>query len=166
MLGRSQFEPIQMPVCMELGRSVYLEALVSINELRKHFNTESSRRLLSCVNAIYWVLAWYVALNRMLFSIWAVSASSNFSVANLATKQSTQRAIFLFCSNLSIRVWFICLPFNSPVAFGCIWAFFVSLWWLCYKTSKSRLSDSDSTIQRWRCKEAAMFLGLVCRISC
>ena len=30
----------------------------------------------------------------MLFSLWAVLAKSNFSVADLASKQSTQRAIF------------------------------------------------------------------------
>ena len=41
------------------------------------------------------VSAWYIALNRMLFSLWAVSASSNFSVADLASKQSTQRAVFI-----------------------------------------------------------------------
>ena len=39
MLGRSQFEPIQMPVYMELGSSVNLEALVNMIELRKQFNT-------------------------------------------------------------------------------------------------------------------------------
>ena len=101
------------------------------------------------------VSAWYIALNRMLFSLWAVSASSNFSVADLASKQSTQRAFFLFCSNLSIRVWFLCLPFNSPVAFGCIWALFVSPWWLCYKTSKSRLSDSTIQPQYMPAKPSA-----------
>ena len=48
---------------------------------------------------------------------------------------------FLFCSNLSTRVWFLCASCNSPVAFGCIWALFMSPWWLCYNTSKSRFSD-------------------------
>ena len=87
------------------------------------------------------VSAWYIALNRMLFSLWAVSASSNFSVADLASKQSTQRAIFLFCSNLSTRGWLLCASCNSPVGFGCMWALFVAPWCLCYRTSKSRLSD-------------------------
>ena len=34
------------------------------------------------------VSAWYIALNPMLFSLWAVSASLNFPVADLASKQS------------------------------------------------------------------------------
>ena len=42
-LGTSQFEPIQMPVCMELGSRVHLEALVSMIELRKQFNTGGPR---------------------------------------------------------------------------------------------------------------------------
>ena len=78
---------------------------------------------------------WNIALNRIVFSLWAVSAKSNFSVADLASKQSTQRAIFLFCSNLSTQVWFLCASCNSLVAFSCMWALFVSPWrlWLCYK---------------------------------
>ena len=32
-----------MPVCMELGSSVYLEALVSMIELRKQFNAGGPR---------------------------------------------------------------------------------------------------------------------------
>ena len=43
VLGRSSFEPIQMPICMELGSSVHLEALVSMIELRKQFNTGGPR---------------------------------------------------------------------------------------------------------------------------
>ena len=44
-LGSIQFEPIQMPVCMELGSSVHLEALVSMIELRKQFNTGGPKEL-------------------------------------------------------------------------------------------------------------------------
>ena len=84
---------------------------------------------------------WHIALHRIVFSLWAVSAKSNFSVADLASKQSTQRAIFLFCSNLSTRGWLLCASCNSPVGFGCMWALFVAPWCLCYRTSKSRLSD-------------------------
>ena len=84
---------------------------------------------------------WHIALHRIVFSLWAVSVKSNFSVADLASKQSTQRAILLFCSNLSTRIWFLCASCNSPVGFGCMWALFVAPWCLCYRTSKSRLSD-------------------------
>ena len=84
---------------------------------------------------------WHIALHRIVFSLWAVSVKSNFSVADLASKQSTQRAVLLFCSNLSTRIWFLCASCNSPVAFGCMWALFMPPWWLCYKTSKSRFSD-------------------------
>ena len=52
--GRSQFEPIQMPVCMELGSSMHLEALISMIELRTHFNTGSSRCLLNRVHVVNW----------------------------------------------------------------------------------------------------------------
>ena len=91
MLGRSQFEPIQMPVRMELGSSMHFEALVSMLELRKHLNTESPRRLLDRVHATHWCACVAIALNCMLFQLWAVSASSNFSVADLASEQSTQQ---------------------------------------------------------------------------
>ena len=44
VLGRNQFEPIKMPIFMELGSSVHLEALVSLIELRKQFNIGGPRR--------------------------------------------------------------------------------------------------------------------------
>ena len=43
MLGRSQFELIQMPTFMEFGSNVHLEALVSMIELNEQFNTVGSR---------------------------------------------------------------------------------------------------------------------------
>ena len=39
---------------------------------------------------------WNMALNRIVFSLWAVSAKSNFSVADVASKQSTQRVVLYF----------------------------------------------------------------------
>jgi hypothetical protein len=51
VLGRSPFEPIQMPVCMELGSSVHLEALGSMINLRKQFNTEVPRAFPNCMYA-------------------------------------------------------------------------------------------------------------------
>ena len=47
--GRIQVEPRQMPVCMKLGSSVYIEALVSMIELRKQIYTGGSRRLTKCI---------------------------------------------------------------------------------------------------------------------
>jgi hypothetical protein len=107
--------------------------LVSMIELRKHFNTGSSRRLLSRVHVTHWcVCVAYIALNLMLFSLWAVSASSNFFV-DLASKQSTQRVSF-----------FIILqqPKHRGVVLLC------PHWQLCYKTKTSKLRFSDLTIQR------------------
>ena len=53
VLGWSQFEPIQMLVCMEVGSNMHLEALVNIIELRNHFNTGGFRRLLDRVHATH-----------------------------------------------------------------------------------------------------------------
>jgi hypothetical protein len=48
------------------------------------------------------VFEWNVALNHIVFSPWAMSAKSNFSVddsdSDLAKKQSTQRSIFYFAA--------------------------------------------------------------------
>jgi hypothetical protein len=62
-------------------------------------------------------------------------------VTNLDSKQTTQRAIILFCSNLSTRVWFLCALCSNLVSFGCMWALLVAPLCLCYRTSKSGMSD-------------------------
>ena len=72
------------------------------------------------------VSTWYIALNRMLFSFWAVSATSNFFVADLASKQSTQRAIlFLFLCDLSTGGYFFVHDVTARWRLGaygrCLW---------------------------------------------
>jgi hypothetical protein len=48
------------------------------------------------------VFEWNIALIRILFPLSAVSAASNFSVSNLASKQSTQRFfVCFFCVTLA-----------------------------------------------------------------
>ena len=58
---------------MKLGSSVYIEALVSMIEQRKHFNTGSSRRLLNSVHATYWcVCVVYSAESYVVFTLGCV----------------------------------------------------------------------------------------------
>ena len=62
-----------MPVCMELGSSMHLEALISMIELRKHFNTGSSRRLLNRVHVVNWcVCVAYSAESYEIFTLGCV----------------------------------------------------------------------------------------------
>ena len=142
IVARSQFEPIQMPVCMELGSSVHLAALANLIERRKHFNTGGFRSLPNCVHATNWCACMiYSAESYVIFNLGCVSLleQSNFSVFYFAAKQSSLRTHFLnlFLMSTAIPVFVCVIWHNSTVAFGCMWALFVSLWWLCYRTSRS-----------------------------
>ena len=53
------------------------------------------------------MVEWNIALIRILFSLSAVSAASNISVSNLASRQSTQRAFFCFVCDLSTGVGYL-----------------------------------------------------------
>jgi hypothetical protein len=64
----------------------------------------------------------------MLFSLWAVSASSNFPVADFASKQSTQRAFFFILQQLKHPGVVLTSIMQQPGGFGCMWALFVSPW--------------------------------------
>ena len=97
--GRRQFEPIQMPVCMELGSSMHIEALVSMIELRKHFNTGSSRRLLNSVHATYWcVCVVYSAESYIIFTLGCVGFVKILRVRFCHKKRASNARIFIFYS--------------------------------------------------------------------
>ena len=139
--GRIQVEPRQMPVCMKLGSSSHIEALVSMIELRNQIYTGGPRRLSNCIYATYeCICVKYSAKSYVVSTLVCVGFVELFGV-RFFTKQSSQRAYFYFHSPLYTRVWFCCAWCNSMAAFGYIWVLFVAPWCLCYRTSKSRLSD-------------------------
>ena len=140
--GRIQVEPRQMPVCMKLGSSSHIEALVSMIELRNQIYTGGPRRLSNCIYATYeCICVKYSAKSYVVSTLVCVGFVELFGV-RFFTKQSSQRAYFYFNSPLYTRVWFCCAWCNSMAAFGYIWVLFVAPWCLCYRTSKSRLSDN------------------------
>ena len=75
------------------------------------------------------------------FSLWVVLATPNFFASDIATKQSTQRAIFLFYCRVSYQRCFVSIWYNGKVVYGYIWARVLGPMCLCYRTSKSRFSD-------------------------
>jgi hypothetical protein len=130
-----------MPVCMKLGSSSHIEALVSMIELRNQIYTGGPRRLSNCIYATYeCICVKYSAKSYVVSTLVCVGFVELFGV-RFFTKQSSQRAYFYFHSPLYTRVWFCCAWCNSMAAFGYIWVLFVAPWCLCYRTSKSRLSD-------------------------
>ena len=142
-----------MPVCMKLGSSSHIEALVSMIELRNQIYTGGPRRLSNCIYATYeCICVKYSAKSYVVSTLVCVGFVELFGV-RFFTKQSSQRAYFYFHSPLYTRVWFCCAWCNSMAAFGYIWVLFVAPWCLCYRTSKSRLSDHAIK----RSQPAAMF---------
>ena len=130
-----------MPVCMKLGSSSHIEALVSMIELRNQIYTGGPRRLSNCIYATYeCICVKYSAKSYVVSTLVCVGFVELFGV-RFFTKQSSQRAYFYFHSPLYTRVWFCCAWCNSMAAFGYIWVLFVAPWCLCFRTSKSRLSD-------------------------
>jgi hypothetical protein len=58
---------------MELGRSMHIEAVVSMIELRKHFNIGSSKRSLNRAHVTHWrVCAEYSAESYVIFTLGCV----------------------------------------------------------------------------------------------
>ena len=146
--GRIQVEPRQMPVCMKLGSSSHIEALVSMIELRNQIYTGGPRRLSNCIYATYeFICVKYSAKSYVVSTLVCVGFVELFGV-RFFTKQSSQRAYFYFHSPLYTRVWFCCAWCNSMAAFGYIWVLFVAPWCLCYRTSKSRLSVTRISLYR------------------
>ena len=137
VLGRSQFGPIRMPVCMELVAActlTHIEALVSMVELRKHFNTGSSRRLLKRVHATHWcVCLVYNAESYIIFTLGCVGFVKLFRVRFYHKTEKPTR-VFLFSSLLCIE--------QQHGGFDCIWALLAASRCLWYRTSKSRFSRS------------------------
>ena len=124
--GRIQVEPIQMPVCMKLGSSSHIEALVSMIELRNQIYTGGPRRLSNCIYATYeCICVKYSAKSYVVSTLVCVGFVELFGV-RFFTKQSSQRAYFYFHSPLYTRVWFRCAWCNSMAAFGYIWVLFVA----------------------------------------
>ena len=138
-----------MPVCMKLGSSMHIEALVSMLGPCKQIYTGGSRRLLNRVHAAHWcVCVVYSAESYVIFTLGCVGFVKLFrGWFSFKTEHPTRG--FLFCSNLSTRIWFLCASCNSPVGFGCMWALFVAPWCLCFGTSKSRLSDHGFQLWLW-----------------
>ena len=124
--GRIQVEPRQMPVCMKLGSSSHIEALVSMIELRNQIYTGGPRRLSNCIYATYeCICVKYSAKQYVVSTLVCVGFVELFCV-RFFTKQSSQRAYFYFHSPLYTRVWFCCAWCNSMAAFGYIWELFVA----------------------------------------
>ena len=62
-----------MPVCMKLGSSMHIEALVSMLELCKQIYTGGSRRLLNRMHATHWcVCVVYSAESYVIFTLGCV----------------------------------------------------------------------------------------------
>ena len=98
--GRIQVEPRQMPVCMKLGSSSHIEALVSMIELRNQIYTGGPRRLSNCIYATYeCICVKYSAKSYVVSTLVCVGFVDLFGV-RFFTKQSSQRAYFYFHSPL------------------------------------------------------------------
>ena len=96
--GRIQVEPRQMPVCMKLGSSSHIEALVSMIELRNQIYTGGPRRLSNCIYATYeCICVKYSAKSYVVSTLVYVGFVELFGV-RFFTKQSSQRAYFYFHS--------------------------------------------------------------------
>ena len=92
--GRIQVEPRQMPVCMKLGSSSHIEALVSMIELRNQIYTGGPRRLSNCIYATYeCICVKYSAKSYVVSTLVCVGFVELFGV-RFFTKQSSQRAYF------------------------------------------------------------------------